>query len=76
MVSSEEVAVPMAAGMGARSLTQRTVKGACLTELAEEAEAGVVEAVGTVATVRNAPAGASSIATVPLAGGKCSSNMN
>ena len=72
MVSSEEVAVPMAAGMGVRSLTQRTAKVVCLTELAaaEEAEAGVVEAVGTVATVRNGPAGVSSIATALLAEGK------
>ena len=77
MVSSEEVAVPMAAAMWVISLTQRTVKGVRLTGLAAaEVGAGVVEAVGTVATVRNAPAGASSIATVPLAEGKCSSNMN
>ena len=64
--------VPMAAAMGPTSLTQRTVKGVSLTELAaaEEVEAGVVEAVGTVATVRTAPAGVSLIATVLLAEGK------
>lgn len=64
MVSSEEVAVRTAAGMGATSLTPRTVKGVCLTELAAAEEAGVVEGVGTVATVRSARAGVSLIATV------------
>lgn len=71
MVSSEEVVVPMAAATGVIGLTQRTVKGVCSTDLAAaEVEAGVVEAVGTVAIVRNAPAGVSLIATVLLAEGK------